>query len=53
MVTADLIDIWLNTHRSPHTQRGYTADATAFMAFTGKSLRQMTVKGFSSPACKK
>jgi integrase/recombinase XerD len=40
----DMIAIWLDSHRSPHTRRGYAADVAAFQAFSGKPLRQVTVR---------
>ena len=37
-----VVAMWLHG-RSPHTQRAYSRDATRFLAFAGKPLRQVTL----------
>jgi integrase/recombinase XerD len=46
-----LVALWLGTYRSPHTVRGYAADAAAFRRFVGKPLRDVRlvdVQAFSA-----
>lgn len=39
-----LIQLWLDTHRSPHTRRAYRADAGALLAFVGVKLSQVRLR---------
>lgn len=38
-----MVTLWLHNYRSAHTRRRYSADASAFFAFTGKPLGLVTV----------
>jgi integrase/recombinase XerD len=41
---AGMIDLWLNTHRSPATRAGYAIDIRALRTFTDLQLAQITVR---------
>ena len=40
----EMVALWLDSFRSPHTRRGYAADARSFRAFVAKPLRAVTVR---------
>ena len=40
----DMVALWLDTYRSPHTRRGYAMDIRAFRAFVAKPLGTVTVR---------
>lgn len=39
-----LVELWLGTHRSPHTKRAYRGDAAALLSFVGVGLRQVRLQ---------
>ena len=39
----DMIDLWINSQRSPNTRQGYRRDIAVFLRFAGKELRSMTL----------
>src|ERR1700689_2179272 len=41
---AELVEIWLQTHRSVNTRTAYAADVAAFLRLVDKPFRSMTIK---------